>query len=177
MRWQDVELEHGIIHIRHTLTRYGGSWHFSDPKTEGSRRDVKLTPGAVEALERQQVKVAELEMAAAIRWQEHGLVFPSSIGTPQYPQPVRTALHRTLDRLGLPQQRFHDLRHCAASLLLAEGADIFTVKEVLGHRSIAMTGDIYGHLTKKLADEAAARLGRAMASTPALDAKSDARID
>jgi integrase len=65
-----------------------------------------------------------------------------------------------LETAGLPQQRFHDLRHATASLLLAEGVDLFTVKEILGHSQISLTANTYGHLTDKLADDAAARLDR-----------------
>lgn len=184
LRWEDIDLDAGILSGRHGLTRRprrtlpdtAESWALSDPKTDGSRRALRLTAGAVDALRTQRRTVAELEMAAAQRWQEHGFVFPSTVGTPQNASNVTHEFQAALDRLGLPRQRFHDLRHATATLLLAEGMDLFTVKEILGHSQISLTANTYGHLTRKLADVAALRLGDALsrrASDASIDAKSD----
>ncbi len=79
----------------------------------------------------------------------------------------------------MPKQRFHDLRHCTASLLLAEGMDLFTVKEILGHSQISLTANTYGHLMKKLSEDAAGRLDRALATddTIVIDDNLDDRPD
>jgi integrase len=94
---------------------------------------------------------------------EEHLVFPSAVGTPLNDSNVTNPLKVLLDELGLPKQRFHDLRHLTASLLLAEGEDIFTVKEILGHSQIAQTANTYEHLMQKLADRAASRHHTALA--------------
>ena len=76
----------------------------------------------ITALREHRVRQLEERLALGERWQEHDLVFPSSIGTPLEP---RNALHRfkqLLKKAGLPDQPFHNLRHCAASLLLAQGS-------------------------------------------------------
>ena len=67
-----------------------------------------------------------------------------------------------LELHGFPKMRFHDLRHQTASILLGEGMDLFAVKEILGHSQIALTANLYGHLTKKLSEDAAARMGAAL---------------
>lgn len=175
LRWRDVDLDAGIAIITRTLT-----WErnededgrrlvavFSDPKTEQSRRSIRLTTDAVDALKRQREKVAELQQAATVKnWRPitgEDLVFPSSHGTPLNSSNVTNRLKAILERLGLPHQRFHDLRHLTASLLLSEGVDIFTVKEILGHSQIALTANTYGHLTDKLSGDAAERMQRALA--------------
>ncbi len=181
LHWDDVDLESGVVHVRRTLTwRRGdeGSGRkmmpvFSDPKTEQSRRSIKLTRSAVEALKRQQQKVVELEQEATVKnWRPidgEDLVFLSAYGTPLNSSNVTHRLQMLLERLKLPKQRFHDLRHATASLLLAEGVDLFTVKEILGHSQISLTANTYGHLTDKLADDAAERLHRALSDDQAAD--------
>lgn len=172
LRWSDIDLDNRVIHVRRTLTWVKGGPDderknvpvFSDPKTDTSRRSIRLTHSAVTALQRQQAMLYAMEQAATVaNWKpipgEH-LVFPSTHGTPQSGPNVTHRLHMLLERAGLPQQRFHDLRHATASLLLAEGVDLFTVKEILGHSQISLTANTYGHLTDKLADDAADRLDR-----------------
>ncbi|HEV2128788.1 MAG TPA: site-specific integrase, partial [Thermomicrobiales bacterium] len=175
LRWQDVDLERRVLDVHRTLTWQKadeGSHRkrtpaFADPKTAHSRRRVPLTQLAVEAFHRQREVVREMEQAATVAsWRPipgEDLVFVTTVGTPLDGTEVTHRLHRLLEGAGLPQKRFHDLRHSTASFLLAEGADIFTVKEILGHSGISMTADIYGHLTEKLAEDAAARLDRVFA--------------
>ncbi len=172
LRWQDVELENGELQVRHTLTKVDGRLTLTEPKTEQSQRSIRLATSAVRALRTQQERVHDLELAAAHRWQEHGLVFPSTIGTYLNASNVTHRFQEVLEAARLPRQRFHDLRHCTASILLAEGMDLFTVKEVLGHSQISLTANTYGHLTRKLADEAAIRMDRAF-SDPNFDPKAE----
>lgn len=173
LRWDDVDLEKGVVHINRTLTwqKSEEGTHrktipvFSDPKTEQSRRSIRLTNDAVKAFSRQRRKAGELQQAATVKnWHpipDEDLVFPSAHGTPLNSSNVTNRLKELLERLELPHQRFHDLRHLTASLLLAQGVDIFTVKEILGHSQISLTANTYGHLTDKLAHDAAERLNRA----------------
>lgn len=163
LRWStDVDLDLGMIHVRHTLTKDYGAGRFNAPKTDESRRTVKLTSTAITALRRQQHLIEEHRILATDRWREHDLVFPSTVGTPLDNSHVTHRLQALLVRAGLPRQRFHDLRHATASLLLAEGMDLFTVKEILGHSQISLTANTYGHLMKKLSEDAAQRMDRAL---------------
>lgn len=174
LRWSDIDLEEGVVQVNRTLTWRKGEPAkgeakqvavFSDPKTEQSRRLVPLTRSAVDAFRRQEGVIAEMEQAATItNWRplrNESLVFPSTVGTPQLSSNVTHRLQTLLEAATLPRQRFHDLRHATASLLLAEGVDLFTVKSILGHSQIALTANTYGHLTEKLSRDAAVRLDRA----------------
>jgi integrase len=157
----DVDIKGRSIQVRHSLTRPDGAPALTDPKTEQSRRSIRLSDPALAALELQADRVAEFRMAATSRWQENALVFPSTIGTFQHGSNVTHRFQKMLADAGLPRRPFHVFRHCTASILMAEGMDLFTVKEVLGHSQIALTANTYGHLTQKLSDEAARRMGRA----------------
>ena len=174
LRWSDVDLDGRMLRVEQTLTwRKGGEGEpkrvpvFSDPKAEQSRRSIRLTQSAIDAFERQCELLLKMEQAATVaHWRpipDEDLVFPSAYGTPQMSANVTHRLQSLLDEAGLPRRRFHDLRHATASLLLAEGVDLFTVKEILGHSQIALTANTYGHLSDKLADDAADRLDRVFA--------------
>jgi integrase len=65
-----------------------------------------------------------------------------------------------LKRAGLPDVRFHDLRHSAATLLLSKGAHPKVVQEILGHSEIGMTMDIYSHVLPTMQREAMDRLNQ-----------------
>jgi integrase len=164
LRWgPDVDLDAGVAHVHHTLTKGAdGSWRLGEPKTVQSRRSIRLSRLAIEALHRQQAQIETDRVAAAHRWREHDLVFPTSIGTFADGPSVTRALQALLDAAGLPRQRFHDLRHATASLQLAEGADLFEVKELLGHAQITLTANTYGHMTRKLSERTASRMDRAL---------------
>src|SRR5207253_265955 len=91
------------------------------------------------------------ERLAAKRWEDHDLVFCTSVGTPLSPSNVaRRSYKPLLTRAGLPEVRFHDLRHTAASLLLAMGEHPKVVQELLGHASITLTMDTYSHVISSM---------------------------
>jgi integrase len=90
-------------------------------------------------------------------------VFASTIGTPLEPSNVTHKLQALLKNADLPRQRFHDLRHCAASLLLAGGVASRTIMGILGHSQISLTMNTYAHLTPALEREAARALDSVLA--------------
>jgi integrase len=162
LRREDVDLDNAVLRVRFALQRINGKPTFVEPKTQRSRRTLALDPLTVDALRRQEDRQLEARRAAGERWQEWNLVFTSTVGTPLNPSNVTHALQRLLEKAGLPRQRFHDLRHCAASLLLAEGADLRTIMDVLGHSQISLTANLYTHLSEELRRDAAERMGAAL---------------
>jgi integrase len=133
LKWEDVDLEARTLQVRRTLTTAKGGPVLSTPKTKGSRRSVKLTQSAVEAFRSHlQRQLGEIDRAASL-WRESGLVFASEMGDPLDRRYVTT--HRfkpLLKRAGLPQIRFHDLRHTCATLLLGRNVNPKIVSEMLG---------------------------------------------
>ena len=129
-----------------------------EPKTALSRRTVTLPASAVAALRTQRTRQLEERLLAGSRWRDGGYVFASTIGTPLEPSNVSARLHKLLAAAGLPRQRFHDLRHCAASLLLAGGVAPRTIMGILGHSQIGLTMNTYAHLSPALERDAARAL-------------------
>jgi len=122
LRWQDVDMENAVVSVRRSLTRSSGRIVFGPPKTKKSRRSIRLTPQAVEALrshlERQ---LRDMEILGD-RYQDQGLVFTTDTGGPINPSNLRQrSFASLLKRAGLPHMRFHDLRHTCATLLLSRG--------------------------------------------------------
>ena len=161
LRWEDVDLDEGVLRVRHAMQRIDGTPRFVPPKSERSRRTIALPAVAVGALESQRERQDEQRLAAGERWQEWGLVFTSSVGTPLEPSNVSGRLHRQLAAAGLPRQRFHDLRHCFATAMLTEGIGARSVMEMLGHSQISLTLNTYAHVMPETLRDAAATLDAA----------------
>ena len=146
LRWQDVELDAGRLHVRHTLANVDGTLTLLEPKTSRSRRTVTLPDTAVSALRAHRTRQLMERMLAGSRWVETGHVFASTVGTPLHAATVSRAYKAALAKAGLPDSRFHDMRHATATFLLAQGMGLEDVKNQLGHSSITLTSNTYGHV-------------------------------
>ena len=133
LRWTDLDTQRQRVHVSRTLTAMvDGVPVFGEPKTQKSRRTVWLSAPAFEALERHRVDQDAQRGRAGPAWSEYGLVFTNGLGKPLDSSHVLNRyLHPLLEEAGLPRMRFHDLRHSAASLLLAEGVPVKVVSELL----------------------------------------------
>lgn len=156
--WSAVDLERGSIEVRVQLERV--SRMLVEPKRE-SRRRVDLPPEAVEALREHRAR-QRLQRVGKLDWDPRDFVFTTAAGQPLTPGLARRVLRQTLAGIDLPAATTHQLRHTYATTLLAEGADLFTVSRLLGHRDIGTTANTYGHLTDAQRRDAAERMGRAM---------------
>jgi integrase len=164
LHWSDVDLAAGHLRVRWTLSRIDRHLIFDEPKTERSRRFVPLpSPVAAVLKTHRSGQVAE-RLAAPVwaPWEGHeDLVFPTQIGTPSDPRNTLRAFAAIAQRAGLSGVGLHTLRHSAASALIASGAHIKVVQELLGHSSYGITADIYSHVASEQQREAAERLGEA----------------
>lgn len=151
LKWEDVDLQNGVIHVRRQVARVDGEVKELPLKTKNSYRNISISWDAVAML-------TEME---AHRSSDY--VFPSSTGGPISPDSVNNMLHRVLKRAGLPSIRFHDLRHTFATLALQNGVDIKTVSGMLGHFSAGFTLDTYAHVTTSAQKEAARTMGNVLA--------------
>ena len=143
LRWSDVDLEAGTVQINRALSE----GEFSTPKTPRSRRRISLSPATVAALKAHRKRQLEERMAKAGLWEDHGLVFPSSVGTPKSQRNLNREFKNAAKRAGLPDHfKLYDLRHTCATLLLARNVHPKYVQELLGHASIAQTLDTYSHV-------------------------------
>lgn len=147
LKWEDVDLTHGVIHVRRQVYRIDGEVKEVPLKTKNAYRNISISKDAVEMLkEMEKHRISEY-------------VFPSPTGGPISPDSVLNMLHRVLKRAGLPAVRFHDLRHTFATLALQNGVDIKTVSGMLGHFSAGFTLDTYAHVTTAAQKEAANTMG------------------
>lgn len=135
LSWNTVDLGRGTIRI------LAG-------KTRASARTLPLSPTLVRVLRDHWGRQQAERVARGEAWNEHGLVFPSEVGTPLNGRNLLRQFKGMLQRAGLPQStRFHDLRHTAATLLLEQGMHPKTVQMLLGHSQVSMTMDIYTHVS------------------------------
>lgn len=158
LQWRDVDLASGTVTVRRQLQRIDGALTLVEPKTEQSRRTVNLPAVARAALTEHRIRQREERRAVGNRWIEHNLVFPCTIGTPQDVSDVRKRFLAILTRAKLPVIRLHDLRHSAASLMLAQGASAKEIQAMLGHTTISTTMDVYAHLMDEARQESARRM-------------------
>jgi integrase len=157
LKWADVNMERGTLLVRASLrAKTGGGYTFNPPKTKAGKRTIALKPAVIEALKAHKARQAEERLFLGAAWQDNGLVFPSTIGTPQDAHHLGTLLmRRILKKAGLPPTRFHDLRHTCATLLLSHGTDAKTVADLLGHANITVTLGTYGHVLPNMREHAA----------------------
>jgi integrase len=160
LKWQDINLTTGTLQIRRILTRFPGKGYVeAEPKTLKSRRNIIVASCALEALKRHRKRQLEAKLKAGPAWQDHDYVFCTSIGTHLNPsKDALDPLKKLLKQAGLPEIRFHDLRHSAATLLLGEGVHPKVVQELLGHSNISMTMDVYSHVLPSMQQDAVSRL-------------------
>src|SRR5205807_2783516 len=131
----------------------------AETKTKLSRRSIMIVDFALEALREHRKRQLEAKQKAGDLWQENDYVFCSSTG--RYLSPGHNALvqlKKLLEKAGLPDIRFHDLRHSAATMLLSEGVHPKVVQEILGHSEISMTMDTYSHVLPTMQKDAMSRL-------------------
>lgn len=156
LRWEDIDLEAATLQVRRVLTTAKEGPKFTAPKTARSRRTIMLNRQAVEALRRHHDRQFEESTQFADEWQDYGLVFATTAGTPINPRNLTgRSFKPLLKQADLPDIRFHDLRHTCATLLLSSGVHPKLVQELLGHATIAITLDTYSHVLPGMGDQAA----------------------
>ena len=153
LRWVDVNLDTGALRVEHALQR--GTYDLAPPKTSRARRLLQLPPFVADALrEHRRRQMAE----RGAEWSLSGFVFTTAVGTPLDHRNATRYFQSAIERAGLPHQRFHDLRHACATLLIEQGVDLATVSRMLGHADLRTTADTYAHLTDRMLQHAASRM-------------------
>ncbi len=148
LAWEHVDLDRRVIRVRQRTNR---SSEIGSPKSKAGTRDIPMAPMVVEALDRWRSDCPAGDL---------GLVFPNGRGNPEtygnivrrvfYPLQVAAGI---VGRDGKPKYGFHALRHACASLMIEQGWPVKKIQAVLGHSSIAMTMDVYGHLFTRAEDD------------------------
>lgn len=161
LRWEDVNFKNGRVTIQRAIQpQKGKGMVIVEPKTERSRRTVHLAEGTVSALRQHRARQVAERLQAGSLWEDQGLIFCSETGRPLSPSMVEKPFQRALVVAGLPRIRLHDLRHTAATLLLADGMHPKLVQEMLGHSTITLTLDTYSRVVPAMHMEAATSMNK-----------------
>ena len=143
--WSDIDFDKAMMHVH----RQADQWPkrgWASLKTKSSVRTLPLDTTTLELLQTVKARQAERRMRLGSTWIDHGLVFPNPTGD----FATRSGYSRIMQRLcrnaGIERLRFHDLRHWYASIAISRGAPLTLVSRTLGHASVSITADTYGHL-------------------------------
>ncbi len=181
--WSETRLDAASLTVTTQLVQDGWEVEESITKSDAGFRVVPLDEETVRTLTAHRLRQQAEREKWGPAWQDTGRVFTNEDGSWLHPGKVTDMFERLVALSGLPPIRLHDLRHVAATLLLAAGADLKVVQELLGHSSITITADIYASVLPELAfahaEAAAALVPRARSpkdaqspSAPASDVQS-----
>ncbi len=165
LMWTDFDAEKGTLTVRRTLhNKEGGGYYVGETKTGAGRRIIKLPPSTVQLL-------SERKRTSISRW-----IFPNPIHPedPIMPNSGYTRMKTLLAEAGLPDMRFHDLRHTFATMSLEHGMDVKTLSAIIGHVSAKTTLNIYTHITNEMQENAAASIDRGIAKAEISRQKAEA---
>jgi len=146
LEWEDINFQHHTVSVNKTLHHVRGKNYLGEPKSEAARRLVSVPDFVMESLQPQL----------------QGLVFATGNGTHFSHRNIGRHFNKTIERLGLPKIRFHDLRHTYASLMLMMNVHPKTVQEALGHSSVSLTLNTYSHIIPSMQKDAADKMNDLM---------------
>ena len=165
LRWSDVDLETGTLHVRRTLASTKGGVAVYNPPKSGKGRGLMLSEKTIEALRRHKAAQNEQRLQLGGLWEDHDLVFPDPWGKPTRRWTLdRRSFVPLLERAGLAGAiTFHGLRHTFATMMLKGGINVKVVSEMLGHADVALTLNVYSHVLPGMQVEAARKIDELLA--------------
>jgi integrase len=146
LKWADADREQGYLRV-------------TNGKSKNARRKIKLPIELMTVLNEHWSAQQEERVMLGTDWKEHGLVFPGTRGQRMRADVLRRHFKRCLAQAELDTTiRFHDLRHSCAAFLIAQKVHPRVIMKILGHSSIKITMDVYGHVFEEQEEEALANL-------------------
>jgi integrase len=143
LRWQDVDLDTGTVHITVAMKHRRGGDAFGPTKTRRSVRSVAVPSQVIDALHRHRIQQDRERDDARATWRDHDLVFATQVGTPLDPSNIRRDWRRVCERAGIAYVTPRNLRRSAATALSELGVPLEQIADVLGHKGTRMTGEVY----------------------------------
>jgi integrase len=166
LRWSDIHFETARLQVQRTVSYvhpdqvHKHAYVETDPKTASSRRSISLPQFVLDALKQHRKRQLERRLNLGEKWQEHDLVFCNTFGGHYGLSVLFKEFKQLLKLAGLPNMRFHDLRHSAATILLLMGVHPKIVQEILGHSNVSITLNVYSHVLPSLQREAMDQLDK-----------------
>ncbi|MBO0792709.1 MAG: site-specific integrase, partial [Ktedonobacteraceae bacterium] len=155
LHWPDIDFVSGTAYIHRTLTEVEGRRYTEgDPKTEAGERTILLPQPVCDILRAHKLRQNAERLKAGASWQQQDLVFCTLQGKRIWPANMLQRFYRLLKKAGLPEMHIHDLRHNAVTLLISMGVNPKVVQEIVGHREIAMTMEVYAKVLPSMQQEA-----------------------
>lgn len=160
LTWDCINFQNGTVYVKQQLVKgreKGGQYHMTTPKNNKTRM-ITVAPTVMELFKAQLSKQTLMKLDAGQKWTQTDLVFTNATGGILSYRTTYDCFKRVAANIGIPDARFHDLRHTYAVASIKCGDDIKTVQENLGHATAAFTLDVYGHVTAQMKCDSANRM-------------------
>lgn len=156
LQWSDINFEEQKIKIGKTLIYDKDGYRFGTPKSESSNRVIKIGESLIKDLKEWKAQQSKIKMAFRTSFNDElNLVFTTKVGKPIFPRSLTADFNKLIKLANVTKIRFHDLRHTHATICLESGMSLKELQVRLGHSSIKTTGDVYAHVTEKMAEQSA----------------------
>ncbi|HEY5092742.1 MAG TPA: site-specific integrase [Acidimicrobiales bacterium] len=162
LKWDDFDFERGTLRINRARVTVEGRPIDSLPKTAAGRRSVPIDASLLPILRAHRTAQGRERLQSGGAYENSGYLCADELGRPYHPDSVSGWFESAVKKSGLRRIRFHDTRHTAASIMLASGAPVKVVSEMLGHASPIITLSIYAHVLPGMAEEAGAALSKSL---------------
>lgn len=163
LQWEDIDFDNKIIHVRHNYTMAEGKPILLDsPKTKSSNRDIIVTDRIIKELENHRLEQKKMKLMLGKKYNNNDFVCTWPNGEPFNPSHLSRAFKMRMKKYGLPEITFHELRHSNASLMLSQNVPMKAVSDRLGHSTITITNDIYGHIENSVQKQVAESIDKAI---------------
>ena len=158
LQWCDVDWEKKRISVVRNRVVVNGKSVVKEPKTASSVRTLDVPEQLIRKLRQHRIRCMENNMSMGTAYTATEFIIVHPDGRPIYPEYLSQMLTKLQNRAGLPQCRFHDLRHLCASIMLLQGVNMKVAQERLGHKDITTTMNIYSHVLPSSAKEASDKI-------------------
>lgn len=162
LSWGQVDFQRGRITVSQQLQKdkaKGGKYYIAPTTKSGKPRTIEPPPIAFEYLRAEKVRQAKNRLAAGAVWSNHDdLVFTDGAGKHYAVSTFYKSFKRIAASIGRPDARPHDLRHTAATVAIASGADVKSVQDMLGHATASFTLNVYAHTSEQMMKDTASRM-------------------
>lgn len=160
LSWDDINFENGAILVQNQLQKdRHGRYFFVDHTKNGKNRIAVIPPSIIKILKKHRAKQAEWQLAKGANWENtRNLVFTTKSGNHLRHNSIYKHFKRVVASIGVPNVRFHDLRHSCAILAVQSGCDVKSIQEQLGHYSSSFTLDVYVAMSETMREDTKGRM-------------------